>query len=1187
MAGPFDLTGQNIENTYQRVLQTPDGVNVYDGTGSAFVFTAVAVPEGPNTSVQFNGNGLFSGSSNFTFNSASNTLTLTGSLNITGSTTQTGNNTLIGNTVLSGSIRISGSSDIQGTTTMTGSLNITGSTTQIGNNSLLGNTRLSGSIIISGAFGTNNPTVRIYGDTLHDGYIRFDPVSTNIDTSISASYIYVSGSTNDLYFNQNGSGYNNVTRLRWLEGNLYTGLLHGGNITAPVGGTTFNVSSGSGIVVDLNASLTDDPYPTIKFVNWDNILNQSINELTNAVQTFIGIDSNGQIIQQTDPWFNGQYNESISIGTVLHQNKSTVNASITYPNVAYGYKQRTYDFIKAFGPLKLSGFTLLTSSSLGLTVAAGTAFADGRNYQTDPNNPSYITDPGTTVSKIFRYYQSGSAFVQDTNNALGFTGIDVTKYNLNGSGSLVNTSGGKYYAYRVFWYPNSATKGIVVYYGLGEYNSLDIAQRDYQQEPFVETPNTQQNAIQLATIFIRGNGSFTTPSDYRIVQSGLFRSVVGGSGGGGGGASDLSALTDVQLGTLTDKQSLVYDFASSKWKNSYSLSGSLTGSLYGTASWATNFISASDYVLNSKTGSFAITGSNIFRGDQTISGGLFVYNTVTNNNSLDTLNRALISSDGITGVSWGDRRLIGNNGFETVKWNEYILTDSSRNTSVDWENRQTLDSNEVASINWNTKQLLQSDGVTPALNYYTDNIIKIIGDLIPGDPITNNTSSWSLGSPTAAWKDLYVSNGSITFISGSSQASIKLDNNNNIIFTGASVTLPTSSIVTTAQTASYLNTLNQNLTLSGSLTILNNLTIFGTQSVVYITSSQLDISTNIITVNTSTPAVRFGGIAVKDSGSLATGRTGSLLWDSQNDVWIYSNPSGAAYDGGLLLTGPRNTSGLGNEVGITTNYLSKGDGSHHMTSSQISDDGTTVTIPGKLSVTSGITGSLFGTSSWATNATNATNTSQVFIIDGLSGNDYYIPMFVQSTEGSNTSLYANGPAYSTNTSTLTATNFNGTATTALTALTASSLSSTFAPSFIAYTGGTVNNGSTTLADVHSSAGWNNISAGFYEFEIYTTYNSAATTVGIKLSISGTTAFSYLAADIGYSTGVADRAAFMFATFDGGGTAASSFATTNNASIMQGHINVTSTGQLRLRYASEVGGQIVSVTNVTGYLRRLY
>ena len=38
MAGPFDLTGQDIENTYQRVLQT-DGTLIYDGTGSLFTIS--------------------------------------------------------------------------------------------------------------------------------------------------------------------------------------------------------------------------------------------------------------------------------------------------------------------------------------------------------------------------------------------------------------------------------------------------------------------------------------------------------------------------------------------------------------------------------------------------------------------------------------------------------------------------------------------------------------------------------------------------------------------------------------------------------------------------------------------------------------------------------------------------------------------------------------------------------------------------------------------------------------------------------------------------------------------------------------------------------------------------------------------------------------------------------------------
>jgi len=131
--------------------------------------------------------------------------------------------------------------------------------------------------------------------------------------------------------------------------------------------------------------------------------------------------------------------------------------------------------------------------------------------------------------------------------------------------------------------------------------------------------------------------------------------------------------------------------------------------------------------------------------------------------------------------------------------------------------------------------------------------------------------------------------------------------------------------------------------LSSSLFVKGDLTIFGTQSVNYITSSQLNIADNIITVNTSTPAVRFGGIAVQDSGSLATGLTGSLLWDSQNNHWVYTNPSGSSYSGGMLISGPR-ASSLGEEQGTTFNALMKGQGGDHITSSGIFESGSNVGI---------------------------------------------------------------------------------------------------------------------------------------------------------------------------------------------------------------------------------------------------
>jgi len=127
--------------------------------------------------------------------------------------------------------------------------------------------------------------------------------------------------------------------------------------------------------------------------------------------------------------------------------------------------------------------------------------------------------------------------------------------------------------------------------------------------------------------------------------------------------------------------------------------------------------------------------------------------------------------------------------------------------------------------------------------------------------------------------------------------------------------------------------LTKDLYVSGT-SYFNNVTVFGTQSINYITSSQLNIASNLITVNTATPSVRFGGLAVYDSGSLGTGLTGSILWDSENNHWVYSNPSGSSYSGGMFISGPRSAA-LGSEVGTTNNALMKGQGGDHITSSMV------------------------------------------------------------------------------------------------------------------------------------------------------------------------------------------------------------------------------------------------------------
>jgi hypothetical protein len=166
-------------------------------------------------------------------------------------------------------------------------------------------------------------------------------------------------------------------------------------------------------------------------------------------------------------------------------------------------------------------------------------------------------------------------------------------------------------------------------------------------------------------------------------------------------------------------------------------------------------------------------------------------------------------------------------------------------------------------------------------------------------------------------------------------------------------------------------------TFIGTQTVIGNLIVFGTSSVSYTTSSTTNIGNNTITVNTSTPSIRFGGLIVFDSGS--TNNSGSLLWDALDQHWIYQKPQGASYESGMLISGPKNSTGLGTEQGTLLNVITKGQGEDHITSSALIEDGTTLyvgvntVITGSLIVTSNI----IGTGSYALNALTASYASNV------------------------------------------------------------------------------------------------------------------------------------------------------------------------------------------------------------------
>lgn len=223
-----------------------------------------------------------------------------------------------------------------------------------------------------------------------------------------------------------------------------------------------------------------------------------------------------------------------------------------------------------------------------------------------------------------------------------------------------------------------------------------------------------------------------------------------------------------------------------------------------------------------------------------------------------------------------------------------------------------------------------------------------------------------------------------TFYLGNSSSFISSDGgtitmSGSIVFDA--VTVPTASY---AITASYYSETDPIFTaksgslattgsnsFSGSQIIYGDLTVYGTASYTSVTGSSVNTGNNTITLNTNNPSIRYGGMQVADTGSFGTSSTGSLLWDSQKNRWIYTNPSGSSYDGGLIMSGPRNTNGIGEEEGVINNFLLVGQGADHVSSSAIFHSGSITQVTGSLLVTNGITGSLLGTSSWSNNAVTA------------------------------------------------------------------------------------------------------------------------------------------------------------------------------------------------------------------------
>jgi hypothetical protein len=291
----------------------------------------------------------------------------------------------------------------------------------------------------------------------------------------------------------------------------------------------------------------------------------------------------------------------------------------------------------------------------------------------------------------------------------------------------------------------------------------------------------------------------------------------------------------------------------------------------------------------------------------------------------------------------------------------------------------------TSSINTTIKSKLDSDGVisgssqiiltgTTGYSTFSSSVSTSIGDISGSVATTTSGLSSSIGSLSSSVATT-TSGLTSTITSLSSSVSSSIESLSSSVATttsglGTSITNLSSSIATTTlnqsgrldsiegKTGSYATTgsniFQGDQTITGSLYISQNLIVQGSSSLENITASAVSIGTNTIILNADTPAIRYAGISVFDSGS--TNVTASLFYDSLTNNWKFKHSDVGTDDASILLYGPLGT-GIDNAPTLVGNFLTKvednGHG-HHLTTSSLFDDGSKISLKNNTEITGSV-----------------------------------------------------------------------------------------------------------------------------------------------------------------------------------------------------------------------------------------
>ena len=598
----------------------------------------------------------------------------------------------------------------------------------------------------------------------------------------------------------------------------------------------------------------------------------------------------------------------------------------------------------------VSASAFVSASSIYSTNGITGSIAATNGVISGSSQLSGTTIENLTITNLTTINQTSSIVFSSGSNKFGDFGNDIHSFTgsvqISGSITTIGTSTATSFNGAI-----NATNGIVS-------GSSQVSYTGLNNIP----SGIISSSAQIDTIFnidgiVSGSSQLTSSYDERYVISGSITQTTWdniASKPGGIVSGSAQTIANLPTGTVSGSSQVVSILDS---LNTY------------TASVSSASLVTSIGNLTSKTGSYATTGSNTFIGTQTLSGSIIpAIDNVYDLGSATYQWRDIYVSSGslyIDGTkvlgSTGNELQITTDVGQSIKILEagsdsiilqsadgdiQLKTSGGGNLLFDPTSglidvRGTLqiqDGNKITSSGGNSIQFGDDIGITGSINT-TGNVNGINLSTFSSSIATQmSTIQTNTGSSNIRLSNLE---------SKSASVDISITNINSFTASNGNTSLNnlTGSLATTGS-----NTFFGTQTFSGSVYIANDLIVQGSSSIQYISASSVSIGTNIVQLNTANPSVRYAGLSIIDSGSI--GGSGSFLYDSVQDEFIFVHRgNGTNVTSSHFVLGPETYDSLGNEIYLTTNRLPKGTGKEHLNDSNISDDGSLITLGSNTTIT--------------------------------------------------------------------------------------------------------------------------------------------------------------------------------------------------------------------------------------------